>query len=216
MVGTTHLNFVEQEDPFTITAYGKVHITADNLAAITGTVDVGANSNLVVTGKMTFAYDGHLGAIGTGGTITNNGLISIARGDISARVNGHGTLELHNYHDGTGWQTISGAIGAGQDVVLVAHNHETRTELVDPKTFKASLEIADQSPGEAFSNFLDVDGIHASRLDIRGDMLRLYGAGNKPLWQVHESMPVGSSASMTDTATGTEIVFTPPSHQLVG
>jgi hypothetical protein len=51
-------------------------------------------------------------------------------------------------------------------------------------------------------------------VDIRGDMLELWGSRGPPLWSVREHLPAGVTASMHNTATGTEIVFTP--HQLVG
>jgi hypothetical protein len=85
-------------DPLTIGVGGNGnHLNSDNLSAIDGTIDVAAFSNLVVTGKMTFAYTDHLAGEtvgpGTRGTITNDGTISLARGDISAHINGFGTLE---------------------------------------------------------------------------------------------------------------------------
>jgi hypothetical protein len=215
-------------DPLTITAGNAFvgdprtaanYLHGDNLTVIDGTIDVGANSNLVVTGKMTFAYTDHItgGTVGPGtrGTITNDGTISVARGDISAHINGFGTLELHQYHDGTGVQTISAAIDEGQVVKLMPNHQGTRTELVHPNSFTASLDV---EPGPAFNTanpaLLEVDGIRASRMDIRDDMLTLYGARGRPLWSVHEQMAAGVGASMHNTATGTEIVFTP--HQLIG
>ena len=65
--GNTYLNF-DPADPLTVTANGTDHLAADNLSAVKGTVDVAAHSDLVVTGKMTFAYDGHLegGTVGPG------------------------------------------------------------------------------------------------------------------------------------------------------
>ena len=178
-------------DPLTINvATIGNYLHADNLSAINGTVDVAANSNLVVTGKMTFAYNGQLngeppavnaatGQLMPRGTITNNGDISIADGSISANINGHGTLELHNYHDGIGGQVISGSIGANQNVLLVDHDHATITELVHPGTFKASLGMDLRDPAEVGNVTLKVDGIHASRMDIRGDMLSLEGPGGR-------------------------------------
>jgi hypothetical protein len=80
-----YLNF---GDPLRINVTGTNHFAADNLEAVQGTVSLAAHSNLVVTGNLQFAYFGDI--VGTG-TITNNGLISIAQGDISAHVNGHGT-----------------------------------------------------------------------------------------------------------------------------
>jgi len=189
---------------FTINAFGTDHLNADYISAVEGSVNIAAHSNLVVTGNMTFGYAGHL--IGPG-TITNNGDISIADGDISANVKGHGTLELHNYHDGTGSQVISGAIGAGQTVWLVDHQHETHTELVNPNTFKAALEVANIATRDGRPATLMVDGIHASSMDIRGDVLQLQGVRGPPLWSVREHMPAGYTASMLDTAAGTQITF---------
>ena len=197
----------------TINANGLDQINADNLSAVEGTVNIGANSDLVVTGKMTFGYAGHLeGATngpGTRGLLTNHGDISISNGDISARVNGHGTIELHNYHDGTGKQVISGAIGANQNVVLVAHDHPTVTELVHPETFKASLQIADERSviGSPSVSYLELDGVHASRMDIQGDMLRLLGPRGGVVWQDHLQLPSGYTAAMFDTKSGTQIEF---------
>lgn len=214
-------------DPVTIGVATKGnYLHADNLTAADGTVDISTNSDLVVTGNMTFSYFGHLKGDpatfihgidqwGTPGTITNNGTISIADGDISAHVDGHGTLEMHNYHDGWGAQTITGAIDGGQTLLLTPGTHGTRTELAHPDTFKASLKMATPSPLGSYPSLLDIDGIQASRMDIRGDMLRLYGDGNKPLWQVREHMAAGVGASMHDTPTGTEIAFGSP-QQLVG
>ena len=60
--GRRHFSELRRADPLTINAYGQDHLTADNLQAVEGTVNIAANSDLVVTGRMAFSYFDHLRA----------------------------------------------------------------------------------------------------------------------------------------------------------
>ena len=91
------------DDP-TVNVTGNDSLDATGgLHGIFGTINLSDHAHLVVTGQMSFA--GYAMGINGGAhsILTNNGIIETADGNISAALNGHGTLSLSGYHDGTGF-----------------------------------------------------------------------------------------------------------------
>jgi hypothetical protein len=185
-------------DPLTVNATGRDSLRADDIFTISGTVDVAAHSDLVVTGSMSFAY---FATLEGAGKITNNGTITMADATISAPITGHGVLALHQYHNGVGTQTISGSVSSGQDVQLGGGFYGTVLTLADPSSFHGSLDIV-RGPSVA----VVLNGVDATGFDLRGHSLTLLN-GCTPVDRLRLSNPDAVSISLYQTPNGTGISF---------
>ena len=140
-------------------------------AAMFGTVNLAANSHLVVTGNISFFYAEQL----TGdpsGSITNNGSIMTENGTISVPIDGNGTLGLSGYHDGHGFSTISAPISSSQTVELSGRSFGMTLTLADPADFHGLLKIDPVSTQPSLVTIV-FQGVHATSFTASGDTISI-------------------------------------------
>ena len=165
----------------------------DSGYAISGTIDLAANSHLVVTGNLNFVYTDQLIGDPTG-SITNNGSIMTMNGIVSVPVDGNGTLGFGGYHDGMGISSISAPIGSNQTVQLDPHSFGMRLTLADPADFHGLLNVMPNPlPGGDVSVVLS--GVKADGFVVNGEQLTLFNAG-----QVVDTLRVSNPGSVPITA----------------
>jgi hypothetical protein len=194
------------DDP-TVNVTGNDSLDATGgLHGIFGTINLSDHAHLVVTGQMSFA--GYAMGINGGAhsILTNNGIIETADGNISAALNGHGTLSLSGYHDGTGFSQISAPIGGGQTVQLSSGFFGMQLTLNDPADFHALLKVMPPLPSPSDGDvWVVLPGVVATDFKVQGDELTLKN-GNRTV----DTLRVDNTAHVPVTA-----AFAPDATTLV-
>ena len=186
-------------DPITINAAGTDSIDASaGFTAVEGSINLAANAHLVTTGTIAFAsgasaYEGDVTG-GSGSLLTNNGLLNLGSGHLSAAVNGRGTLEFVGYHQGRGNAVISSSIGYGQTVDLVTGNSGLTMTLADVADFHGLIKMEPSAIGTSIT--LVLNGLQADGFTVGANSVTLTEAG-----KAVETLRVANAGSVPIAAT---------------
>ena len=163
--------FYGDNPTFNVAGYNRL-CASGGLTAIDGSINLAANSHLVVTGSLEFTYADSLSGPANS-VLVNNGTIQTADGVVSAPVKGHGTLGFFSYHDGRGEAEITSSIAHGQTVALNPAYLGINLTLTDPSTFHGILDITQQSGASQDTASVVLDGIQSTSFDVMGDRIIL-------------------------------------------
>lgn len=180
--------------------------------AMFGIVNLAAHSHLLNTGSLNFIYAEQLDGDPTA-SITNNGSIMTANGNVSVPIDGNGTLGFGGYHDSVGTSVISASVSRGQTVQLDPHSFGMNLELADARDFHGMLKIMPNSlPGGDIS--VTVDGVKATSFSVQGAQLTLLN-GNQAVDTLRVNNVAAAPITASFGAENTTLTFhTSPAHAI--